>query len=153
MREGFVYSDGGRVEAGYKGRAGDCVCRSIAIATNQPYKEVYTALGKLYKALPKGRGVSSARDGVPREVYQPYLESIGWKWVPTMGIGTGCKIHLDADELPEGRIICRLTKHLTAVIDGVIYDTHDPRRYGVEYIDGVKKKLPQRCVYGYFIQK
>ena len=31
-------------EAGYKGFAGDCVCRAIAIATQKPYKEVYDRL-------------------------------------------------------------------------------------------------------------
>jgi len=36
----FIYNDGGRVAAGYKGRAGDCVVRAIAIATQRPYQEV-----------------------------------------------------------------------------------------------------------------
>jgi hypothetical protein len=30
-------NDGGRAAAGYKGKAGDCVVRSIAIVTNLPY--------------------------------------------------------------------------------------------------------------------
>ena len=32
----FVVDDGGRADAGYKGQTGDCVCRSIAIATGKP---------------------------------------------------------------------------------------------------------------------
>jgi hypothetical protein len=40
----FVYNDGGRAAAGYKGNAGDCACRAIAIATGKPYQEVYNAL-------------------------------------------------------------------------------------------------------------
>jgi hypothetical protein len=40
----FVMDDGGRAAAGYKGQTGDCVCRSIAIATGKPYQEVYDAL-------------------------------------------------------------------------------------------------------------
>src|SRR6516165_10226867 len=40
----FVYSDGGRAAAGYKGRAGDCVVRAIAIAAQKPYQEVYDAI-------------------------------------------------------------------------------------------------------------
>ena len=31
-------NDGGRAAAGYKGQAGDCVVRSIAIATRMPYQ-------------------------------------------------------------------------------------------------------------------
>ena len=40
-------NDGGRAAAGYKGKAGDCVVRSIAIVTNLPYQKVYD---DLYKA-------------------------------------------------------------------------------------------------------
>lgn len=35
----FVFHDGGRAAAGYKGKTGDCVTRSIAIATGKPYQE------------------------------------------------------------------------------------------------------------------
>ena len=37
--------DGGRANAGYKGIAGDCVVRSIAIAANLSYKKVYEDFG------------------------------------------------------------------------------------------------------------
>lgn len=37
----FNYNDGGRADAGYKGKTGDCVCRAISIATERPYKEIY----------------------------------------------------------------------------------------------------------------
>jgi hypothetical protein len=57
-----------------------------------------------------------------------------------MQIGSGCKVHLRKDELPSGRLIVKLSKHLTTVIDGVIHDTFDPSRGG------------NRCVYGYFIK-
>ena len=42
----FVYNDGGREAAGYKGKAGDCVCRSIAIAAQLPYQQVYDRLAE-----------------------------------------------------------------------------------------------------------
>jgi hypothetical protein len=48
-RLGYVYDDRGRAEAGYKGDAGDCVVRSIAIATGRPYKEVYDELSHRIK--------------------------------------------------------------------------------------------------------
>jgi len=35
-------NDGGRAAAGYKGKAGDCVVRSIAIVTNLPYQKFMT---------------------------------------------------------------------------------------------------------------
>jgi hypothetical protein len=55
-----------------------------------------------------------------------------------MQIGQGCKVHLRADELPPGRLVCNVRHHLVAVIDGVIHDTHDYLRGGT------------RCVYGYW---
>jgi len=132
----FRYDDGGRKEAGFKGHTGDCVTRSIAIASQIPYKEVYDALALGMKEAGKKR---SARNGILKKVYKRYLEKeLGWAWVPTMKFGEGCRVHLKADELPSGRLVVRLTKHLTAMINGVVHDTYEPSRGGT------------RCVYGYW---
>jgi hypothetical protein len=80
---------------------------------------------------------SSARNGVGRTIYGRYLNLLGWDWVPTMQIGSGCRVHLRAEELPKGRLVVRLSRHLTAVVDGVIHDIYNPDRRG------------RRCVYGY----
>jgi hypothetical protein len=40
----FQRNDGGRAAAGFKGGAGDCVVRLIAIAANLPYLQVYEEL-------------------------------------------------------------------------------------------------------------
>lgn len=129
----FNYNDGGRASAGYKGETRDCVVRAIAIALELPYKEVYNDLTKMQG--------SSVRNGVFKKVSRKYLASKGWTWIPKMTIGSGCTTHLSADELPSGRIICSVSRHLSAVIDGVINDTYDCSRNG------------RRCVYGYFIKK
>ena len=150
MGNGFVYSDGGRSAAGFKGMTGDCVCRSIAIATGKPYKEVYDDINSLAKNERKKRK-SSARTGVRKDLVKNYLASLGWKWIPTMGIGQGCRVHLVAGELPDGVIIARVSKHLTVMIDGVIHDTHDQRRTTV-YVENGVKRISGRCVYGYFIK-
>lgn len=134
----WVYNDGGRSEAGFRGEADDCVVRAIAIATRKPYKEVYEALNELAKAEPR-RERSSSRLGVFRKTYDRYLLDLGWSWTPTMRVGSGCKVHLRADELPPGVVICSVSKHLVTVIDGIAQDTHDPTRDGT------------RCVYGYFM--
>ena len=140
----FVFHDGGRAAAGYKGKTGDCVTRSIAIATNEPYQEVYDALNRLARAErinKRKKRQSSSRTGVYRETYQRYLESLGWRWTSTMSIGSGCRVHLRASELPPGPLIVKVSRHLTAVIDGIVYDTHNCSRGGT------------RCVYGYFSLK
>lgn len=136
----FRYNDGGRAAAGFKGSADDCVTRSIAIATGKPYREVYDAINEAAKAERpgKGRRQSSARTGVRTATIRKYMESIGWEWIPTMGIGTGCRVHLRAVELPMGRLVVSVSKHMTAVIDRELHDTHDCHRNGT------------RCVYGYF---
>jgi hypothetical protein len=143
-----IYDDGGRATAGFKGTAGDCACRAIAIATGKPHREVYNAMkGALRDYADTHRDriarhipfAPTPRYGVPIAVGKPYLLALGWRWTPTMQIGQGCKVHLRADELPAGRLIVSVSRHLVAVIDGVIHDTHDCSRDGT------------RCVYGYFL--
>jgi len=55
-----------------------------------------------------------------------------------MQIGSGCTVHVKKDELPEGRLILRLSKHYAAFIDGELHDSFDSSRNGT------------RCVYGYW---
>lgn len=136
----YQFNDGGRKAADYKGMTGDCVIRAIAIALELPYQEVYDALyARVATELPlTGPAKNNARRGFKKFIYHPWLLVRGWEWVPTMAIGSGCKVHLRADELPSGRIIARCSKHLVAVIDGTIHDNHDSSRNGT------------RCVYGYY---
>lgn len=146
----FQYNDGGRAETGRKGATGDCVTRAIAIATGLPYDEVYERLAegnatqrvtKNTRAANAGKRTASKGVYVTRKWFKDYMTELGFEWVPCMSIGGGCKVHLREDELPGGRIIARVSKHMTAVVDGVINDTYDPSRDGT------------RCVYGYWVLK
>ena len=154
----WVHDDGGRAAAGFKGDAGDCVVRAIAIAEGQVdlfetpaevYRRVYTELrdqnaeyaathrGRVAKSIKKSG--STPRNGVHREVFRPWLLSRGWVWTPTMAVGQGTTVHLRKGEIPErGPLIVSLSRHVAAVIDGVVHDNHDPSRDGT------------RAVYGYF---
>lgn len=135
----WQYNDGGRKEAGYRGNTGDCVCRAIAIATQKPYEEVYGLINSYaQRERRRDRKHSSAREGVYKATIKRVMAALGWKWVPTMQIGGGCRVHLADGELPMGRLVVSVSKHLVAVIDGVINDTHDCSRSG------------SRCVYGYY---
>ena len=143
----FVYNDGGRKAAGYKGDTGDCVTRSIAIAARLPYQQVYDRLAegnaKQRKSKhDKGERTRTARDGISttRKWFKDYMRELGFTWTPTMQIGSGCTTHLKEDELPSGHLVVSVSKHFTAVINGVIQDTHDCSRDGT------------RCVYGYYQQ-
>jgi hypothetical protein len=140
----FQYNDGGRKGAGFKGKAGDCVTRAIAIATDLPYAEVYQAVNDDCRwpfnpnSGKRKRGKESARTGVSKITTRSFLAALGWHWTPTMKIGSGCRVHLRADELPKGRLIVQVSRHIVAVVDGVIHDTYDCSRDGT------------RCVYGYY---
>lgn len=144
--EKYVYNDGGRSESGRKGLTGDCVTRSIAIVTGLPYESVYQRLaeGNAGQRKTKTSSVSSGKKtashgiNTTRKWFKEYMREMGFQWVPTMEVGKGCKTHLRSDELPKGRLVVSVSKHFTAVIDGVIHDTHDPSRDGT------------RCVYGYY---
>ena len=144
----IVINDGGRKAAGYAGEAGDCVTRAISNATGKDYQSVRSELMEAVEEYRKTRKTkvakrlkgNSVRNGVPREILKIYMKDLGWKWVATMGIGTGCQVHLRADELPTNRgpLVVSVSKHLTCVKDGKVWDTYDPSREGT------------RCVYGYW---
>jgi len=140
--------DGGRAAAGYKGQAGDCVVRSIAIVTKLPYQKIYDDLFKANEEFRTNSRTKLARSlkqkndtprtGTHRVVLKKYLKRLGWNWTPTMFIGQGCKIHLKKNELPDGTLLVSCSKHITVVKDGFLHDTYDCTRGGT------------RCVYGYW---
>lgn len=171
----FQYDDGGRAAAGFKGHAGDCVARAVTIASGRPYAEVYAALaqgngGERDSKRRRGPRGATARGGIhtSRKWFKEYMESIGFVWTPTMRIGSGCKVHLVAEELPLGRLVVAVSRHYTAVVAGEIRDTYDPSERGTTIYppsypkDQLPKGAywlengngwaysPERCVYGYW---
>ena len=147
MQIEFNYNDGGRKDTGRKGSTGDCVARSIAIAANIPYEQVYNRLaeGNATQRVTRNTRKASARKRTAshgiytrRKWFKDYMQLLGFVWTPTMQIGSGCTVHLRADELPQGRVVVALSKHYAAVINGVLNDTYDCSRNGT------------RCVYGYW---
>ena len=134
MTPTWTYDDGGSSL-----ERKDCAVRAIAIAREVPYGAVCDELAPyIARERPRTRKRSHVHRGVRRVTIRRYLAAVGWQWIPTMGIRTGCRVHLRGEELPPGRLIVAVSKHMTAVIDGVIHDRHDPSRNGT------------RCVYGYW---
>lgn len=139
----YLWDDGGRQDAGYKGKAGDCACRAIAIAARLPYQEVYDliiAAGLTERKSKRKRSRSHPRTGVySATMHRLITRDLGGEWTPTMTIGSGTTVHLRADELPPtGRHVLRVSRHYAAYVDGVLRDNHDPSRGGT------------RAVYGYW---
>ena len=79
------------------------------------------------------------------------MAELGFTWVPTMGIGTGCKVHLHDGELPAGKLVVSVSKHYTCVIDGVVHDTYDPQREEHWVNEKGEHGISRRCVYGYWL--
>lgn len=138
----YVYDDGGRAEAGFRGVTGDCGVRAVAIACGLPYRQVYDDLDAFARATERRRRTPSrSRTGIwnatmRRYMARQYPEVV---WVPTSFIGQGCRVHLAAAELPSGRLVLSLAHHYAAVIDGVLRDAFDCSREG------------NRCVYGFWM--
>lgn len=130
-----IITDGGRAKAGFRGEANDCVTRAVAIITERPYREVYQELARYEQQV---TGVRSARNGISKKAYKKYLADQGFSWTPTMQVGQGTTVHLKSDELPMGKLLVSVSRHMVAVIDGVVYDNHDSTRGGT------------RAVYGYW---
>lgn len=135
----FKFNDGGRSKHYSSKPVRDCGVRALAIVLDKDYKEVYKKVYQLCKTVKtRGTGFSHPRTGIHREIMEAAAEHYGLTWVATMQIGQGCTTHLDASELPPGRILCRVSNHYAAVVDGVLNDTYDCSRGG------------KRCVYGYY---
>ena len=141
----IVITDGGRKAAGFKGKAGDCVCRSIAIVTGLPYQQVYDRLAhgngsqRASKRTPK-RGVTASNGiNTNRKWFDDYMAELGFVWTPTMHIGAGTTMHLTYEEIPDLPLfVARISRSLVTVVNGVVQDIADPSRDGT------------RAVYGYF---
>lgn len=137
----FVFDDGGRAAAGYKGFTGDCGVRALAIAAERPYQEIYDMVGEYAKRERTGkrkRTRSHPRTGIYRATYDKMCFELGGVWEPCMKPGTGCRVRVRPDELPHGVLILRLSKHFAAFKYGELRDTYDSSRGGT------------RCVYGFY---
>lgn len=128
----LVIDDGGRAAAGYKGVCGDCVVRSVAIASQRPYKDVYREIAEINLITRKTKtrktvGKKTARYGVYTDAppFTRYMQSIGWAWVGMPSGRNSTPVFFRRGNLPGGRIIVSIQSHYCAVIDGVIHDTHD----------------------------
>ena len=136
---GYRYNDGGRAAAGYRGKTGDCVVRAIAICAGEDYLSVYrtmadhmkrngyAASGNAYATRERNRKAPRRRDQLTaRRVQDRVLEAYGFM-----------KVRLPRGERPTyteahhryGDCIVGTTKHLAALVGGVLRDTFDGRTY------------------------
>ena len=128
----YKQNDGGRQAAGYKGTAGDCGARAIAIALGLDYKSVYKELAQAN--ADNGRA-KSARNGISKDIYSEVLRRYGWVWMQAPKFA-GRKAR--CSDMPAGSVIAKQANHYVAVIDGVANDIWDST---------------ERMVYGYWAKQ
>jgi hypothetical protein len=156
--ESWVSYDGGRKAVGHNDAGGDCTVRAIAVATGRPYDEVHAALTAATISFVKGkpndpltgfmlrsrRGLRSVdpAHGSYDDVYEPYLRALGWRYTSTKGRNP--KVYLRAEDLPPGRLIVQVHRHLVAVIDGVVLDTWNSAGAGRRPVKGYWQRSGRR---------
>ena len=98
-------------------RACDCVIRAVVKASNQTWTKVYDDLCLLGRAeflMPN-----------EKKTYEAYLKQIGFikRPMPRFPDNTRYTIAEFAKANPKGVFIISVAKHLTCIVDGVLYDT------------------------------
>ena len=132
----YIYNDGGRSKY-FKGKARDCVCRAISIASNRDYKEVYDSLKKTL-GTPRNGGF------IKNKAFENWMVANGFVCAGCSGIGVKASVHFIEGELPKGRLVCSVAKHYVAVVDNKVYDTWDSRYNSFNEV---------RRIYGYWEYK
>ena len=123
----YEYDDGGREAAGYKGRAGDCVCRAFTILAGKDYRECYRLLGVANATHGYAR---SARGGLLLKVYEGIYFENGLARVDHLKRRHGGRFPTFTEAYETyGNCIVRIAKHVAAIVDGALRDTDDIRTY------------------------
>jgi hypothetical protein len=129
----YSYNDGGRSKY-FKGNAGDCVVRALAIWSGENYKELYNSLRGFIKKL-KSSGIktkSHPRNGINPKILKLFLKEKGFKY-------SYVKELKQINMLGNGNFLLNLDGHIVTVKNGILYDTWDSREqskwsgYYVEY--------------------
>ena len=111
----FYQTDNGRICKTFKD---DCVVRSISLATDQSYQQTFSDLMELGLEI----GAYPNHD----KVWIKYLERKGFvKNKPPRINGKMIKLR-NWSEAPKVAVV-RNSKHLTAIVDGILHDTWDCR--------------------------
>ena len=130
---GYIYDDGGRADAGFKGMAGDCVTRALAILVEHPYGKTYDALAEANANSTVGsrrkvarRGERTARRGIYRNDYTPVFERYG---LTKVKLPSGIRPTWSEAYEEYGDCIVTTAKHMAAIVNGSLHDVWDGRTY------------------------
>src|ERR1043165_6455934 len=97
-----TYTDSGREGAGFSGERADCTVRALAACLGIPYAEAHARL--------KAQG----RKDRCRFTFRLHSEALGFELVPEL---SGKRLSHVLAEIPSGRFLVRVSKHIFAVVD------------------------------------
>ncbi len=121
----FRKSDAGRGQSKRAKQQNDCTVRAYAVAFDIPYDQVYDSFAELGRKCGRGFDFKAFAKTHARLRWHSFPAERGKTRMNPAKFGTA---------YPTGRWIARTAKHVMAIIDGVVVDTHSPR--------------PDRCIYG-----
>jgi hypothetical protein len=134
----FVVSDGGRSKAGMEPCDSDCVVRALANTLNTPYKRIHDKFNEFCK-IRAGRygftfqGTDQAvpilllRDFINEfynaSDYEEFVERMSWVEGEGFKMNENLYSGITLNDVPEqGHYIVKTKNHVTAVINGYVYD-------------------------------
>lgn len=110
----FIYSDGGRRQAGYGKSSGDCVVRAISIVTNLSYLSAYEYVNRFCNK--ERNKTSSAAYGVKKNTLDNIMKNLGFTWIP--------KTFKWGKENIQGKVVLNLSAHVIPIINDCFYDVN-----------------------------
>lgn len=119
----LVQTDSGRSVSRRPKQSNDCTVRALANVFDMDYDDAYDYLAAAGRKCSRGFHFKTLEH--PKLKWEAYQAIKGQS---RKTISDFCKEH------PEGKWIIRVSKHVAAVIDGVVYDTFESN--------------PTKCVYG-----
>lgn len=115
----FVQTDAGRSSSKRSKQKNDCTVRAWATANHIPYDEAYDVLKSFGRKSGRGidfKGFANTQINIVSRISFPAV-----KGKKRMNIGKFC------NQYDKGIFIIKTAKHVSAVLDGVVHDTFEPR--------------------------
>lgn len=130
----FTFDDGGRADAGFRGKTGDCVTRAIAICGRLDYRTVYREMAAAMAGHGYARSANAyltrraGRDGrrCPKKIQRDVIARFGFEKVR---LPRGPRPTYTEAHERYGDCIVSTRKHVCALVGGSVRDTFDDRVY------------------------
>lgn len=130
----YMKTDGGRSQSKRPKQRNDCTVIALAVSASLTYDAAYDIVASRGRKCAEGYwfpfGFKTIRSGPMPEA------GVRFDWISYPAVKYDRREHIDsfARSHKKGVFVLRLSKHVCAVVDGVVHDTH--------------RTYDERCVYG-----